>query len=77
MSHWLQVTNRSARCKQSVARQIRKTLTRYSRYEERVPEPFQHREPVHRYYREEPVVEGDGRPRPLHPRRMEDVIVLE
>ncbi|KAF5260676.1 hypothetical protein FOXYS1_8664, partial [Fusarium oxysporum] len=47
------------------------------RYEERVPEPFQHREPVHRYYREEPVVAGDGRPRPLHPRRMEDVIVLE
>ncbi|KAG4295031.1 hypothetical protein FPRO06_01615 [Fusarium proliferatum] len=47
------------------------------RYEERVPEPFQHREPVHRYYREEPVVGGDGRPRPLHPRRMEDVIVLE
>ncbi|KAG4266336.1 hypothetical protein FPRO04_05899 [Fusarium proliferatum] len=47
------------------------------RYEERVPEPFQHREPVHRYYRDEPVVGGDGRPRPLHPRRMEDVIVLE
>ncbi|KAF4437842.1 hypothetical protein FACUT_5376 [Fusarium acutatum] len=47
------------------------------RYKERVPEPFQHREPMHRYYREEPAVGGDGRLRPLHPRRMEDVIVLE
>ncbi|KAF4336346.1 hypothetical protein FBEOM_9799 [Fusarium beomiforme] len=46
-------------------------------HEEHVPEPFQRREPVHRYYREEPPIAGEGRPPTLHPRRMEDVIVLE
>ncbi|KAF4450723.1 hypothetical protein F53441_6166 [Fusarium austroafricanum] len=48
------------------------------RREERMPDTYQHQEPVHRYYREEPVITADGRrPPTLHPRRMEDVIVLE
>ncbi|KAG5661070.1 hypothetical protein KAF25_002713 [Fusarium avenaceum] len=48
------------------------------RYDERVPENFQQREPVHRYYREDlPVTEDRRRPPPLHSRRLDDVIVLE
>ncbi|KAM0349816.1 hypothetical protein ACHAPU_003650 [Fusarium lateritium] len=48
------------------------------RHDERVPGPFQQREPMHRYYREEiPATEDRRRPPVLHPRRPEDVIVLE
>ncbi|KAJ4134748.1 hypothetical protein NW768_004349 [Fusarium equiseti] len=47
-------------------------------YEERGPETFQRREPVHRYYRDEhPIIEDRHRPPQLQSRRPEDVIVLE
>jgi hypothetical protein len=70
--------NHFARCKQNVFTWIRQLLTQFSRYDERVPENFQQREPVHRYYREDlPVTEDRRRPPPLHPRRLDDVIVLE
>jgi hypothetical protein len=53
-------------------------LTQSSRHEERVPENFQHWEPVHRYYLDgPPITEDRRRPPPLQPRRSEDVIVLE
>ncbi|KAF4988899.1 hypothetical protein FGRMN_9480 [Fusarium graminum] len=48
------------------------------RHDERVSGAFQQRGPMHRYYREElPVTEDRRRPPTLHPRRLEDVIVLE
>ncbi|KAF5672445.1 hypothetical protein FHETE_3748 [Fusarium heterosporum] len=48
------------------------------RHDERGPGAFQQREPMHRYYREElPVTEDRRRPPTLHPRRLEDVVVLE
>ena len=54
------------------------SLTQSSRYEERGPETFQRREPVHRYYRDEhPLTEDRHRLPPLQSRRPEDVIVLE
>ncbi|RGP64114.1 hypothetical protein FLONG3_9660 [Fusarium longipes] len=47
------------------------------RQDERVPETFQHWEPVHRYYRDRPVTEDRRRPPPLQSRPTDDVIVLE
>ncbi|RGP72044.1 hypothetical protein FSPOR_2889 [Fusarium sporotrichioides] len=48
------------------------------RHGERAPENFQQWEPVHRYYRDGPLITEDRRrPPPLQPRRPEDVVVLE
>lgn len=70
--------NNFAKCKQNLVTRIRQLLTQFSRYDERVPENFQQREPVHRYYREGlPVTEDRRQPPPLHSRRLDDVIVLE
>ncbi|KAF5027774.1 hypothetical protein F66182_104 [Fusarium sp. NRRL 66182] len=48
------------------------------RHDERVPENYQYREPIPRYYpNEPPVLDDRRRAHPLYPHQPEDVIVLE